>query len=125
MHLSKFADDTKLWGAADMLEGWDAIQKDLDRLEPWVQENLMRLKKFKRKVLFLSQRNQYKLENERTESSPVETSPTWATHGWEAEHQKKHGQLGNGGDPVPLLCIGEASPGVLSPDVVSSVQERH
>jgi len=32
-------------------------------------------------------------------------------------HQKNSGQQGKGDDPAPLFCAGEASPGVLCPDV--------
>jgi len=46
---SKFAGDTKLNGAVDMLEGRDAIQKYLYRLEWWAV--LMKFKKAKCKVL--------------------------------------------------------------------------
>ena len=33
--LSKFADDTKLWGVFDAPERWDAIQRYTYRLEQW------------------------------------------------------------------------------------------
>jgi len=121
--LSKFADDTKQSGAVNTLEGWDAIQRDLEKLKMWAHVNLMRLNQTKCKVLHLGQGNprcQYRLGNEWTESSPakkdlevlvdenLDIRQLMCTRSPEGQlypglHQDKCGRQGEGGDSAPLL----------------------
>ena len=71
---SKFADDTKLCGEVNTLEGRDAMQRDLDKLERWACVNRMKFKD-KCKVLHVDQGNlkhKYRLGGECLESSTEE-----------------------------------------------------
>ena len=62
--ISEFADNTKPGGAADSLEGQEALQRDLDRLEHWATINGMKFNKTKCWILHLgwsNVRHKYKL----------------------------------------------------------------
>lgn len=54
---TKFANDTRLNGTVDTLEGRGVIQRDLGRLKGWDCANLMKFNKAKCRVLHLDQYN--------------------------------------------------------------------
>ncbi|PKU39626.1 rna-directed dna polymerase from mobile element jockey-like [Limosa lapponica baueri] len=70
--LSKFSHDTKLCGPVNMLEGKDAIQRDLDRLERWACAKLLKFNQAKCKVLhggLCNPKNKYRLGGEQISPS--------------------------------------------------------
>jgi len=141
--LSKCADDTKLSGAANTLEGRDAIQRDLDKLERWAHGNLMRFNKAKYRVLHLGQvlGYQHRLGDEGVESSPakedlgaLEDEKLDMTHQCALTAQKANCTLGcipssvasrAGEGILPLRsALVRPPPGVLRPALEPSAQGR-
>jgi len=108
-----------------MPEGWNAIQRDLDKLEKWAHVNLMRFNKAK----CMGWGN--------TQCQGIENSPTEKDLGVLVDekldmsqphpglHQEKHGQQVEGGDSAPLLHSCKTPPGVLRPALEPPAWERH
>ncbi|KAK4806781.1 hypothetical protein QYF61_005577 [Mycteria americana] len=134
LNLSKFVDDTKVGGVADMPENCAAIQRDLNRLEKWADRNLIQFNKGKGKVLPLGRNNpryQYMLGATQLESSSAEKDlgVLVDTRLNMSQQRALATKRANG----ILGCIrrtvasstGESTSGVLCPVLGSTVQERH
>lgn len=55
--LSKFPNGTKLWAEVDVLEGRDAVQRDLDNLDRWAHETLINFNEVRCEILQPGQDN--------------------------------------------------------------------
>ena len=121
-----------------MPEGWDAIQRNLDKPKEWAPENLTGFNNTKCKILHLGQDNpkhKYRLGGEWIENRAQEMDlgllvdeKLNMTRQCALAAQKANRILGciksdqqvKGGDSPPLPCSRETPPGVLCPALGSS-----
>ncbi|KAJ7406741.1 rna-directed dna polymerase from mobile element jockey-like [Pitangus sulphuratus] len=113
--LSKFADNTKLGGAVDSLEGRQALQRDLNKLEDWAITNHMKFSEGKYQILHLGWGNPRctdRLGNEMLESNAMERDLGVLVNNklCPGVHQAQHRLSVKGDDCRALLCTGVASP---------------
>ncbi|KAJ7425876.1 Arf-GAP with dual PH domain-containing protein 1 [Willisornis vidua] len=126
--LSNFANDTKLGGAVDSLEGREALQRNLDKAEDWAITSHMKFNKGKCQILHLGWGNPGctdRLGSEMLESTAVERDLQVLVDGklnmsqqclgiqegqlCPGGHQAKHHQPVKGGDCPSLRCTEVAS----------------
>ena len=101
--ISKFAADTKIWCAINTPEGWDAIQRDLDRFEQWAQVNTRSFTKSKCKILHLGQGNPWWMGSW-TWASNVPLQPRKPTVSWAASNEAWSAGQRRWSHPSTLHC---------------------